>query len=386
MHAVGLKTSIWNNNLRSMIMIALYPLIITVMTWCIAALASGIQIYSTGYYDYLADYSADEAEYDVDYEEDEDGNVWATWNSGGASALDPYEPDWEEIKTGSISSASEFVQAYWPVIFSVVGCWFLIAAFFHTRMIRMLSHAHPITRAQEPDLYNLLENLCIARGLPVPRLEIIETDARNAFASGIDTQSYTITVTRGLMKSLQKDELEAVLAHELTHIQNNDVRLLIVSLIFTGMIGFICQLYWSVIRHSMYGRGKKDMRLVMILLAIGFILGAGYAITTLTRFAISRRREFMADAGAVELTKNPDALMRALLRISGADRIPDATQNIAMMCIENTQSFLGVFSTHPPMQARLRAISEATQTPVPEIEAGGAAAHGFDGPPKSPWG
>jgi len=244
-------------------------------------------------------------------------------------------------------------------------------------MIRMLSRGHPITRKEEPKLYNLLENMCISRGLTMPKLEIIETDARNAFASGIDPKSYTITVTRGLLRALQDDEIEAVLGHELTHIMNGDVRLLIISIIFTGMIGFTAQIFWNSLRYGRFrgGKGKRDGRIMIFILAIALILWLGYMATLFTRFALSRSREYMADAGSIELTKNPDAMMRALLRISSYDRIPKTTDDIALMCIENSKSFLGVFATHPPITARLDAISEVTNTPVPNIIPGQSAAN-----------
>ena len=362
-------------------MIALYPLVITAMVWCVAALGGAAISYRDGIYEYYdnSDYEPETIE-DAEEEEDEDGNTWLVWGGSEEEEVDPYEADWDQMKEDAVATANNFVASYWPAIFSVIGAWFLIAAAFHTRMIRMLSHAHPVNRAQEPELYNLLENLCISRGLPMPKLEIIETDARNAFASGIDEKSYTITLTRGLLQALDKEEVEAVLGHELTHIMNNDVRLLIISIVFTGMVGFICQLYWSFIHHALRGRGDKDGRLVLAMMAVGVVLWLGYILTTLTRFAISRRREFMADAGSVELTKNPEALMRALLRIAGTDKMPAATENVAMMCIENSHRFLGMFSTHPKLSARIRAISEVSGVPVPEIDLGKGAIGSFQRP------
>lgn len=327
MQAVGLKTSIWNNNIRSLILIALYPLTITFIAWAIAVLCGGLMAYEENFF------------------------------------------GWNDFSQAGTALANSFIAEWWPALFAAVGIWFFIALFFHTRMIRMLSHAKPVTRSEEPELYNLLENLCVSRGLKTPRLEIIENDALNAFASGIDDDSYAITVTRGLLDTLQQDEIEAVLAHELTHIMNNDVRLLIISIIFTGMLGFISQLYWSAIRHSLYRArgGKKDGRLFLLIFAIGAILWIGYLLTLLTRFGLSRKREYMADAGAIELTKNPDAMMRALLRISGNDHIDDAAGDIALMCIENTNRFIGLFATHPPIERRIRAISDMTGAAIPEI-------------------
>ena len=235
-------------------------------------------------------------------------------------------------------------------------------------MIRKLSHSHPVTRKEEPELYNLLENLSITAGITTPRLEIIETHARNAFASGIDQKSFTVTVTRGLMNSLTKDELEGVLAHELTHILNRDVRLLIITIIFTGMIGFAAQILWSQIRYGFIysGRKREQGGGIMIMLALAATLWLGYMITLFTRFAISRNREYMADAGAVQLTQNPEAMMSALMRISGRDHIPETTADIAMMCIENHKPFMGLFATHPPIEKRIRALAETTGTQIPK--------------------
>jgi len=235
--------------------------------------------------------------------------------------------------------------------------------------MQKLSHSRPVTRSEEPELYNMLENLCISRGMPLPRLEIIESHARNAFASGISTKSFAVTVTRGLMNSLAPDELEGVLAHELTHIQNRDVRLLIITIIFTGMFGFLAQIIWSNIRYGIfYTRGRNDNKggAVMAMIVIAVVLWLGYLASLVMRFAISRRREYMADAGAIEMTKNPDAMMRALMRISGRDHIPETTADIAMMCIENHVPFMGVFATHPPIEKRIKAISQSTGTPIPE--------------------
>lgn len=317
--AVGLKTHIWNNNFKSICLLMAYPFLLMGIVWVCAAAVGAL--------------------------------------SGGAqNGVAP-------------AFANNIVYAYWPIIVTVCLIWFAVAWFFHTGMIRKLAHSHPVTRAQEPELYNLLENLSITAGIPTPRLEIIETHARNAFASGIDQKSYTVTVTRGLMNSLTKDELEAVLAHELAHILNRDVRLLIVTVIFTGMIGFAAQLVWSNIRYGMVFSGGRDNNkggAALVMLVIAVVLWLGYMATLLMRFALSRRREFMADAGAVELTKNPSAMMRALMRIAGRDKIPGSTNDIAQMCIENSLPFMGLFATHPPIEKRIKAIAAVTGESVPD--------------------
>ena len=326
-HSIGLSTHIWNNNLRCILLLAFYPVLILGVFWCICAALS-------------------------------------VASSSSSHMNQSFDMD------SAIYFANSFLYEFWPAITSGVAIWFLIAWFSHTRMIRKLAHSHPVTRADEPELYNLLENLCISRGMPMPKMEIIETHARNAFASGISTGSFSVTVTRGLMNSLKEDELEAVLAHELTHIQNLDVRLLIVTVIFTGLFGFLSQMAWSTIRYNLFFSGRRRDRnnggIIIAMIIIALILFLGYLASLMMRFALSRRREYMADAGAVEMTKNPDAMMRALMRISGRDRIPETTDDIAMMCIENHKSFLGVFATHPPIDKRIKAISEVTNTPIPD--------------------
>ena len=322
--SAGLQTHIWNNNLKSMTLLAFYPLLIVGITWLCALVVTSMSF----------------------------------GGSTGAPVTDQ-----------SLGMANGIIFTYWPLILSGVAIWFTVAWLFHTKMVRKLSHSHPVTRKDEPELYNMLENLSITAGITTPRLEIIETHARNAFASGIDQKSFTVTVTRGLMQSLTKDELEGVLAHELVHILNRDVRLLIITVIFTGMIGFAAQMVWSNIRYGFIysGRSREKGGGILIMMALAATLWLGYMLTLFTRFAISRKREYMADAGAVQLTKNPEAMMRALQRIAARDVIPETTGDIAMMCIENHKPFMGLFATHPPIEKRVRALSETTRTPIPKI-------------------
>ena len=326
-HAVGLNTHIWNNNIRCILLLGLYPILIMAIFWLVS-FTIGITL---------------------------------------PNGMQHNNMNWSAI----LNFANNTVIEFFPLILTAVSIWFIIAWFFNTSMIRKLSHSHPVTRKEEPELYNLLENLCISQGMTMPNLEIIETHARNAFASGITTKNFSITVTRGLMNSLSKDEIEGVLAHELTHIQNRDVRLLIICIIFTGLFGFLAQLAWSNIRYSIFYSGYRRSKnnngsSIIIIIAIAIILWLGYMATLLMRFALSRRREYMADAGAIEMTKNPEAMMRALMRISRRDRIPEATDDIAMMCIENHKPFMGLFATHPPIDQRIKVISEITSTPIPD--------------------
>ncbi len=332
--AIGLQSNIWNNNLKSIGLLMLYPLLMAGMVWLIAYVIA----YSQGGYQMVRT----------------DDATGTTWTNVG-------NPEYV---------ANNVLVAYWPLILTVIAIWFVISYFWNASMIRALSNAKPVTRKEEPELYNLVENLCIAEGMKMPRLNVVETPARNAFASGIDERSYSITVTRGILQALEKDELEAVLGHELTHIINRDVRLMVVTVIFTGMIGFAAQMVWSSLRHGLaYRIGSRDKKGggILLIMAIGVILWIGYMATLFMRFAISRRREYMADAGSVQLTKNPGAMMRALMKIAGLDYIPQTTEDVRMMCCENGHRFMGLFATHPPINARIKKISEMTNTPVPQI-------------------
>lgn len=327
--AAGLQSTIWDNNFRSMLLLALYPVILCGVIFAAATL-------------------------------------FGQMASGASGNMTGYSTTWQF----ATSNALVLISRYWPTILTVVIVWFTIAYFFQGSMIRALSKSHGVTRIQEPALYNLVENLCISRGMKLPRIEIIETHARNAFASGINDSTYCITVTRGLMQSLSTDELEAVLAHELAHIINRDVRLMMVCVIFTGMFGIAAQLIWSNLRYSLYlprSSDRKGSSGVLLLLALLAILWVGYLASMLTRFAISRNREYMADAGAVQLTKNPEAMMRALLRISGAADIPKAPADIKAMCFENRQAFLGLFATHPPIESRVKMIADYSGLAVPHV-------------------
>ncbi len=345
----GLQSDIWNNNLKSIGLLSLYPFLIMGIVWACVAAFYQLTGASTGM-----------------------GQSFQGYNATNINRMNGLNVNSGQTNFNSVTSAKNFIFNYWPIILTVISGWFAVSYLFHTKMIRKMSHSHPVTRKEEPELYNLLENLCISVGMKMPRLEIIESHARNAFASGINDKTFTVTVTRGLLQSLSKDEVEGVLAHELTHIRNRDVRLLIITIIFTGMIGFAAQLMWSNVRYGIWaGRrrsaGSNKNNSIIILFAILAILWIGYFATLFTRFAISRRREFMADAGAVQMTKNPDGMMRALMRIAGKDQIPKMPGDINMMCIENRVPFMGLFATHPPIENRIESLSQNTGFAVPNL-------------------
>jgi heat shock protein HtpX len=231
-------------------------------------------------------------------------------------------------------------------------------------MIDAVTGAQPVTRQEEPRLYNLLENLCISRGITMPTLRIADDDALNAFATGLNQKQYSITVTRGLINALNDQEIEAVLGHELTHIRNGDVRMLVIAVVIAGAISFFGELVFRIFfQNVMWGGGRRsssDGRKggagLAIIIAIAIIVVV-WILSIVIRFALSRQREYLADAGSVELTKNPDAMISALRKIEGRGEIPGANSAVMEMCIDNPRvGFSNVFDTHPPVEARVEAL------------------------------
>ena len=186
-----------------------------------------------------------------------------------------------------------FMQAV-PFVTTVVLVWFLIAYFAHGKMIAMATGAKPLERKENLRVYNLVENLCMGVGMKMPAVHIIESDALNAFASGLQEKNYTVTLTRGIIDKLNDDELEGVIAHELMHIRNKDVRLLVVTIVFVGIFSFVVQIAF---RSFLYGgmgsrRNNKDSgKLMIVILAVSLI---AYLISMLFKFSLSRKREYMA--------------------------------------------------------------------------------------------
>ena len=240
--------------------------------------------------------------------------------------------------------------------------WIFIAYKFHQSMIDAVTGGREVTRQEEPRLYNLLETLCISRGITTPKLKLIEDDSLNAFATGMNDKQYSITVTSGLINSLDDAEIESVLGHELTHIRNGDVRMLVIAVIIAGVIGFFAELVFRLLfqggvswRSSRDG-DRKGGAGVAILIAL-VLIAVAWALSIVIRFALSRRREYLADAGSVELTKNPDAMISALRKIEGRGELPGATSAVMEMCIDNPrEGFSNVFDTHPPIEARVAAL------------------------------
>src|SRR5579863_10659564 len=277
------------------------------------------------------------------------------------------------------AAAHDLIKAL-PYATGGAAAWIVIAYFFHQSIVDAVTGGEDVTRQQQPRLYNLLENLCISRGIPMPKLKIVESDALNAYATGLNQRQYAVTVTTGLLNALNDREIEAVLGHELTHIRNGDVQMMVIAVIIAGVVGFFAELFFRSFTNfgyygGGYGRGSwsssssdsssssSDNRkssgggaVVVIIIAVALIALA-WALSQMVRLALSRSREYLADAGSVELTKNPDAMISALRKIENRGELPGATSAVMELCLDNPrQGFSDLFATHPSVDARVQAL------------------------------
>lgn len=330
-----MHTQIRRNNAMSVVLLLMFPAIILGMIWVFLAL---VNYFGNGYY-----------------------------NQYG-----------EVVHVLDADTVNYYFLTTVPWVVIGVAVWFLIAYFSNTAMIRAATGARTLERRENPRVYNIVENLCMTCNMDMPKINIVDDDQLNAFASGIDKNSYTVTVTTGLTKLLNDDELAGVIAHELTHIRNRDTRLLITSIIFVGIISTIMSLvmrmaYYTFLFGGSGNRNRNNEKgngvSILIVLVIGIVCCVvAYIFTLLTRFAISRKREYMADAGGAELCGNPLALASALRKISGDPGLADVgREDVAQLFIIHPQaltskgmmSFLNsLFSTHPDTAKRIRILEQ----------------------------
>jgi heat shock protein HtpX len=305
MKYVGLQSQIWSNNIKSALLLILFPLVFFILAWIFFYLISDA-----------------------------------------------------ENRTVPNTFAQFLVALPWITL--VVTVWFIIAYFSHSSMINQATGSKPLERKENKRVYNIVENLCIVAGMTMPQINVIEDDSLNAFASGINEKNFSVSLSRGIIDKLNDEELAAVVAHELTHIRNRDVRLLIISIVFVGIFSFISETMMRSLRFGRGSGGKKSGQaqiLIMVLALIGLLLASVF------RFALSRKREYLADAGSSELTKNPLALASALEKVSQDATIEAVKRkDVAQMFIENPQfeknSSFSLFATHPPIEKRIQLLRQ----------------------------
>jgi heat shock protein HtpX len=358
--APGLQTYIWNNNIRSAVLLIGFPILLLGMVFFLTL-----------------------------------GMIWAGMLPPGGEY------------GGDVAEAFALMWGAAPLAITVAVVWFVVAYFFNQAIIDFATGSRPLSREVEPRAYNLLENLCISRGLTMPTLRVIETDEMNAFATGLHEGRFSVTVTRGILGAMDDAELEAVLGHELTHIINRDVRTMVIASIFAGIITLMCQIIYRSIMWGGFGglRGRRGNVGIFILVAL--VVGAvGYVLAIVIRMAISRTREYVADAGSVQLTHNADAMISALRKISGHAHLDAPASMRAMFLEDDDEGVMGLFATHPPVEKRVAALMQyaaghdaepspaapapaapgpAAAEPAPAVDKTGPWGQRRDAPP-GPWG
>lgn len=324
MRYVGIYTQQVNNNMKSLLLLLLFPCIIVGCVYAFFLILAWMQ---------TSEYSP--------------------------------VPDWDWVNQSTFEAM--------PFVVGAVALWFVIAFFFNSYMIRRSTGARPLLRKENPRVYNIVENLCIACGMDMPKVFVVDTPQLNAYASGIGKDSYAVTLTTGICDELTDGELAGVVGHELTHIRNRDTRLLIVSIIFVGIMTFVMRfIYYFIMRISFSedlssrrssknekGGGAALAAIALVALVVAFI---GNVFTVLTRFAISRKREYMADAGGAELCGDSLALASALRKISRNPGLGDvSSEDVSQLFIARPQAFTksagsflnNLFSTHPSIESRI---------------------------------
>jgi heat shock protein HtpX len=327
MQYVGIQTQQSRNNLRSGILLFLFPCLVAVLTYLFSYLLITFTV------------TDDYGQYDT------------------------------------LAMTNQMFINLIPYIIGGVLVWFIIAYFANSSIIKAATGARPLERKENKRIYNLVENLCMSQGMKMPKINIIDDNSLNAYASGINERTYTVTLSKGIIEKLNDEELEGVIAHELTHIRNHDVRLLIISIVFVGIFSMLAQIALRSVYYSSWTRSRNDKNngaiLILVLATLPIVTmivaAIGYFFATLMRFAISRKREYMADAGAAEMTKNPLALASALRKIS-ADPDIEAVEreDVAQLFIQHPgkqaksalSGLSGLFATHPPIEKRIAILEQ----------------------------
>ncbi len=341
MKYVGIQTQIWRNNRNTVLLLLLFPVILL-----------GMVLGTIMVLDWLG---------------------FFCWDGVCGPGLQATTFHWDVIWP-------YFLDAM-PYTLGVTAIWFIIAYFANTAIIRHATHARPLERKENVRVYNIVENLCIAGGIEMPKINIVEDPNLNAYASGIDINSYTVTLTTGIINALDDTELSAVVGHELTHIKNRDTRLMVVCIVFVGIFSMTVNVLLRIL-SSMWRSPRPRTRrkndgagagIVLVLIIALVWATIGYFFSTLTRLAISRKREYVADAGAAELCGDPLALASALRKISENPGLASVKRDdVAQLYIihpdeeyDNDMGLKGLvakanilFCTHPDTPERIKLLEQ----------------------------
>lgn len=322
MWAIWIQSSIWSNRLKTLMLLILFPVLVFGIVFLIMFFISS-------------------------------SNSWEIIHS-----TDFY------LNKSLVLSLQVFTYL-WPLIL----IWALISFAFYRQIIFAFTDAKPITRKENPEIYNIVENLCISRWLPTPNIGILEDDSLNAFAVGWNPKKSWIVFSRWILNKLNKQEIEAVAAHELTHIMNKDWLLLVTVIVFIGAIAAIGEIIlrsWLYMWKDSDSKNGNQLKLILIAVWIALLI-LGYLVLPLVQLAVSRKREYLADAWSVELTKDKYAMITALQNISQDSTIESIKKDsISALCIDNpfpratwlSNWFHEFFSTHPTIENRIKMLEK----------------------------
>jgi heat shock protein HtpX len=247
-----------------------------------------------------------------------------------------------------------YVAVFFAFFQSFISYW------YSDKIVLAMTRAKPIEKKDNPELYRIIENLCIGAGLPMPKIYIIDEDQPNAFATGRDKNHAVITVTRGLLERLERSELEGVIAHELAHIGNKDMLLQTITVTLVGFVAILSDWFLRMSRFSYKKERERGSEILFIFAILASILAPIAA--QLIHLAISRKREFLADATGALITRYPEGLARALEKIASYPYsmkvASNATAHLFIVNPFRGSKIANLFSTHPPVEERIKALRE----------------------------
>lgn len=357
MKYVGMQTQIWRNNRNTVILLCMYPVIILAMVW--------LFVYALDYFGVFCSFMGDTVL--------GDGKTVANVCAENPKS---YGTNWPILWHCYLTAL--------PAVIVIVATWFFFAYGCNVSLIRHVTRAKPLERKENVRVYNIVENLCIAGGIEMPQINIVEDPELNAFASGVGISSFTITLTTGIIDKLNDAELSAVVGHELTHIKNRDTRLMVVCIVFVGLISILQTIFMKVLKAFLYapnsprrrskkgGGGGSVVILIVFFALVGLVISTvAYFFSFINRLAISRKREYVADAGAAELCGDPLALASALRKISAEPGLTGVQRSdVAQLYIvhpdEESRGVVsgivkkidGIFRTHPDTDERIRLLEQ----------------------------